>query len=279
MFYVLGHQRRVALANLAIAFPDQSPAEHQRIARQSFANAFGTVMTMFWTGRSAADEVGRYVDNAEEFRRFKAHENGHGLILLTLHYGDWELLGLASGASGLPVTVVARELPNRELARRLTALRALTGNVMIPQHRAVQRLFQALRRGETAAMLADLNARRETGGVWVNFFGLPVFNHNSVAALAVRTGAPICLLIAEPLPQGRVRIHNGGLIKYQPTGAYEQDVQRLSQLCADASEAAIRARPELWLWSYRRWRHRPTPAQGRYPFYSSYKDMGISPPA
>ena len=271
MFHLLGHERRIALANLRLAFGEsRPPAELHRLARASFANAHGSLVAMAWSPRFRKVDIRPFVENPEEYDRAKALQTERGLIMLTLHFGDWEMLGLATAAYGLKTTVVARELPNAALSQRITELRGLTGHTIIPQAGAVKRLLHGLRRGEAVGLLADLNGRREGGGVWLNFFGLPVFNNSSVAALALRTGAPICLLVAEPRPGGRVRILSSGPIQYTPTGDYGHDVQELSQCCLSAGEAMIREHPEYWLWNYRRWRHRPTPEQGRYPFYSSH---------
>ena len=271
MFCLLRRERQIALANCAVAFGDsRTPKERKWICRRSFENVFGTIASLIWAPRFSETDIRLYVDNGAEFTRINEFRGGRGIIMLTLHYGDWELMGQAAPAFGLPLTIVARSLPNVRLGEKITALRSQTGNSIIPQHGAVRRLFQELRRGGAVALLADLNARRDTGGVWLDFFGLPVFNNSSVAALSLRTGAPIWLMVAEPIPGGRVRLRSGNPIEYISTGDYENDVKQLSQLCLSAGEALIREKPELWLWSYRRWRHRPQEDQGRYPFYSSH---------
>lgn len=274
MFVVLRRERRVALANLELAFGERfTPSQRRQIAQESFRNVYGTLAGLLWAPRLRGQDLRQWVENSEAFAQARADDTGRGRILLTLHYGDWELLGLAAAAFGMPMTVVARAMPNQALADRLRAARELTGNQVISQAGAVRKLYQTLRAGGTVAMLADLNGRISGGGVWVNFFGLPVFNTASVAALALRTGATVGTFVAEPLSGGRVRVRYLGIIQYEPTGDWDADVAALTQRYMDTVESIIRERPEWWMWSYRRWRFRPTPEQGRYPYYSVYRPM------
>jgi Kdo2-lipid IVA lauroyltransferase/acyltransferase len=266
-------QRRVAFANLDLAFGDsKTPREKRRIARLSFQNSAATLVSLLWAPRINRQVVDELIEFApgDEHRISELYEQGKGLICLSLHYGDWEFLGLAMGFLGVPLTIVAQSLRNPALQARIEPLRTMSGQRVIPQAVATLKLLRALKRGGAIALLGDLNAGRRSGGVWVDFFGVPVFNNAAIAALALRTGAPVLCAVARPQPDGRLRLVFGRPIKYKPTGDYETDIQRLSQECLSVGEDLIRANPEFWLWSYKRWRLRRTADQGRYPFYSKY---------
>jgi KDO2-lipid IV(A) lauroyltransferase len=134
----------------------------------------------------------------------------------------------------------------------------------------VVKLFKAVSRGETVAVLIDVNARRGRGGVWLDFFGLPVFNTAAIAELAMRTGASIVFAAALPQPGRRIRVLFGPEIPVDATGDKETDVRTTSQRCLDEVAKLIRADPGPWLWTYKRWKRRPSPEVGRFPFYSKY---------
>jgi lauroyl/myristoyl acyltransferase len=104
----------------------------------------------------------------------------------------------------------------------------------------------------------------------LDFFGLPVYNHASAAALALHSGAAIVLGVAHPLGAGRVRAVYGPEIKYTLTGDHTKDLHTINQQCLAACEQVIREHPEHWLWSYRRWKFRPRAEQGRHPYYSRH---------
>ncbi len=270
-YYLSSERRRVALANLDIAFGDtKTSREKSRIARSSMQSAVATLICLLWSPRLTAENLQQWVEiDADSLARVREIQaQGTGIIFMTMHYGDWELLGLATGFYGIPMTVIQEAMPNEAMEKILGRLRAGSGHQFISQRFASIRLLKALKRGGSVAMLIDLNAMRRRGGVWIDFFGLPVFNNPTVAALAQRTGAAIILVVAHPLGDGRTKIVNGPQIKYTPTGDSDCDLRTISQECLKVCEQIIRDHPEHWLWAYKRWKFRPGPDLERYPYYS-----------
>src|SRR5439155_5105226 len=158
---------------------------------------------------------------------------GNGVILISAHYGDWELGLLAAGFLGAPCTTVTEPTTNPAIERMITGFRSASGHACVHPRFAMVKLFKALRRGGTIAMLIDVNARRGRGGVWLDFFGLPVFNTPAVAQLARRTGAAIVFVVAHPLPGRRVKLLFGPQIELGDSGDEDNDVQTTSQRCLD----------------------------------------------
>lgn len=272
-FHLLSRERRIALTNLEIAFgQSKSTAEKRPIALASFQNFARSFLGLFWTKRLRGAAMEKLIEvDAESLRLVREiHNRGRGIIFVALHYGDWELLGLATAKLGYPVTVVAEQTRNPHLERIFNRLRSQTGNRTILQRFAVTKLFKELKRGGSVALLIDLNAPQGRGGIWLEFFGLPVFNNYAVAALALRTSAAILPGIAHPLPDGRIRIVYGPEIPVETTGDHAADLRTISQRCLDACEKVIRERPDYWLWFYRRWKFRPSPEKGNFPDYSIY---------
>jgi len=272
-YVILAHDRAVARANLDIAFGDVMPRrEKRRLVRLAFHNAALNAAGLFWAPRLSPQNIRQYAeyDEASEewFRQIKGR--GKGVILVTPHYGDWELMSLAAGFAGAPYTTIMEPTKNPALERTITRLRSLSGHSIIHPRFAVVKLFKAVSRGETVAVLIDVNARRGRGGVWLDFFGLQVFNTAAVAELAMRTGAAIVFAAAHPLPGRRTRIQFGPEIEVSRSGDHERDVQVTSQRCLDECAKLIREKPDSWLWTYKRWKRRPTPEKDGYPFYSKY---------
>lgn len=272
-YAVLPEDRRVAYANLDIAFGDAMPRhEKRRIVRGTFQNLAANAVGLFWSPRISADNVRQYVDVDEANRGWfqEIQGRGNGVIFITPHYGDWELLSLASGYLGARYTGVMESTKNPAVGETISRLRSRSGHVIYPPRFAVVKLFKAVSRGETVGILIDVNARRGRGGVWLDFFGLPVFNTAAVAELAMRTGAAIVFAAALPLPGRRIKILFGPEIPVDRTGDKDRDVLTTSQRCLDECAKLVRADPGHWMWTYKRWKRRPTPEAGRFPFYSKY---------
>jgi lauroyl/myristoyl acyltransferase len=177
---------------------------------------------------------------------------------------------LATGFLGAPFLTVVESFKNPAVADLMSELRGRSGHTTAPPRFAVLKLFKALRRGGTIATLVDVNGRRGRGGVWLDFFGLPVFNAAAVADLAMRTGAAIVFVTAYPLPGYRTRMVYGPEVELSRTGDAEEDSRITNQRCLDLCADLIRQNPDHWLWTYKRWKRRPAPEIGRYPHYSKY---------
>jgi KDO2-lipid IV(A) lauroyltransferase len=169
--------------------------------------------------------------------------------------------------------VVTETMRNEDSERIFTRLRTRSGNIIVPQQGAALKLLRALRRKGSLALLIDLNAPDQSGGMWLDFFGLPAYSNTAAAALALRTGARIVGACTIPLPDGRVRLRFGPEIPCESTGDDQADMRRVSQACLNYCENVIREAPEFWLWSYKRWKHRQNKRPGNYPFYTTWKPM------
>ena len=266
-FAFRGRVRQISLENLDLAFGDtKSTAEKERIGRESLRSFVATVLGLFWGRRLTAENFREFVEIDETSLAYALDilKRGKGLVFATLHYGDWEILSLASRFVGLRLTIVQEVMRNEPLQDLFSRLRGVTGHRIVPQAFAATRVFRAIREGGGTALLVDLGSNRRGGGVWLDFFGLPVFSSPAFAALALRTGAPILFAHAMPLPDGRVRLVYGPEVPREPGDDERALAQRTLKLCEDL----IRRQPEYWLWSYKRWSPRPTEERGRYPEYS-----------
>ena len=135
---------------------------------------------------------------------------------------------------------------------------------MIYRQGAVRRVLKTLAAGEGVAMLIDQHMH-SPDAIWVDFFERPAATTSTLAALALRTGAPVIPVFALPLPGGRYRLIYEHAV--EPPAADGPDaIREFTQRCTDVLEMYVRRHPELWLWMHRRWRDAPVPdVQGDVP--------------
>ena len=191
-----------------------------------------------------------HVEGVEHLRRAAAA--GRGILVLTAHYGNWELLAAAHGLTGLPLSFVVRPLDDPILDDLAGRFRRRSGAELIVKHRAVREVMQALRRGRMVGILLDQNATRGEG-VFVPFFGVPASTSKGLALLALRTGAPVVPVFLRREPDGRHCMDVRPPLPAPP----DEDVLTYTAAFNAAIEAAIRRAPEQWLWMHARWRTRP----------------------
>ncbi|MGD1017778.1 MAG: lipopolysaccharide kinase InaA family protein [Verrucomicrobiia bacterium] len=272
-FHVAANERRIALTNLDIAFGStKSPEEKRGIARSAFQNFARSFLGLFWAKRLTPETLDKIVEIDPDILRMvqAAQARGKGIIFVTYHFGEWETLGVATALFGFPLMIVMEQLRNPHLTRIFERLRGHGVNQIILQRHAMTKLLKTLKRGEAVALLIDLNAVPSRGGIWLDFFGKPVFGFSGAAALARHTGAALIPAASHPLPDGRIRAVYGPEIPCANTGDEEADLQVTSQQCLRFCEDLIRREPERWLWFYRRWKFRPNAEQRDFPYYSRW---------
>lgn len=256
-----GH-RRLATRQLQAAFPSRTPRECRAIARKTFAH-FGRSLTMLLKFSTLTPEQmrTRVIHDGDERVR-EALKAGRGVLLVTGHFGFWELLGLAHPLVLPPMSVLARPLDNPYLHALLERTRMRTGNQVIYRRGAVRRVLRALNANECIAILIDQHIQ-PVDAVTVQFFDRPAATTSAVAALALRTGAAVIPLFGLPAADGKYRMVYEHPIELPGPDAADPIVE-LTQRCTDVLEMYVRRQPELWLWMHRRWRDE-SPVRGMFP--------------
>ena len=264
-FYMLDRpHRRVASTNLAQSFPARTQRERDTITRQMFCH-FGRLLFEMLKFSTLSDQaMRRRVEFEGEDRARHAYAQGKGVLFFTGHFGFWELHAIVHGLQLQPIGVLARALDNPHLNRLLEELRSRTGNTVIYRQGAVRRVLKTLNAGEGVAMLIDQHMH-SPDAIWVDFFERPAATTSTLAALALRTGAPVVPVFALPVAGGRYRMIYEHAVE-PPDADAPEAIREFTQRCTDVLEMYVRRNPELWLWMHRRWRDAPVAdVRGMYP--------------
>jgi len=250
----IGLRRRVARENLALAFPEKSDRERDEILREHY-HELGRVCIEYarFAGLANAPpgEVLTRITGAEHLQRVR--EEGRGAILLTGHFGNFELMG-AMLAKIHPTFVVVKPLSNPLMDEWITAERSSAALRLIPIGSAMRGAFAALKANHWIEMVADQDARRH--GVFVPFFGRLASTPVGPAELALRARAPIVMGFGFRLPDGRFELRIDPPLTIDSPKAPDA-AQRLTAAHTARLEAMIRERPSAWFWLHRRWKTPP----------------------
>jgi len=253
LFYVLhGRRRQLALDNLKAAFPSKTEKECLAVLRGTFGHFGRHVVDLLNFDKMTADEIMQLVQIEGEERVEQALARGKGAMYYTGHFGYWELQIMMHAVRFKPIVMVARTLDNPLLERVIERIRTRVGTRVIPRQGAVRGLLRALLDRESVGLMIDQHIQ-DRSAVMVDFFNRPASTTSTIAALALRTGAPIIPVFALPLPGGRYRMIYEAPI--QPPDDDDPDaVRTYTQRCTDLLEMYVRRYPELWFWMHRRWR-------------------------
>ena len=272
-FYALdGKHRRVAMTNLSQSFPTRTRVELRAIARQMFKHFGRLLFEILKFSTLSPQAMLRRVEFEGEDRARLAYAQGRGVLFFTGHFGFWELHAVVHGLQLRPIGVLARALDNPLLNGLLEDVRGRTGNSVIYRQGAVRRVLKTLAAGEGVAMLIDQHMH-SADAIWVDFFERPAATTSTLAALALRTGAPVVPVFALPVPGGRYRMIYEHAVE-PPQGEGPDAIREFTQRCTDVLEMYVRRHPELWLWMHRRWRDAPVPeGRGMFPAAQANEDV------
>jgi Kdo2-lipid IVA lauroyltransferase/acyltransferase len=251
--------RRVGMMNLTIAFPDKPQAERARILRTSMLNLGRMAAELAHLPRLSDGELREMVQFEDEawLREALTWERPTGVLILSGHFGNWELLVYAQGRRGHPVTMVHRPMRNPLIDRWLNAVRARAGTRLVRKHHAAGEVLRALRQKQLLVLPFDQNSTRGLG-VFVDFFGLPASTNAGLARVALRADAPIVpAFIVRQGRSARHVVHLLPIMEAERTGDMQADVFATTARLSAVFEEMVRRFPEQWLWVHKRWKTRP----------------------
>jgi KDO2-lipid IV(A) lauroyltransferase len=240
------------MKNLAAAFPTRPEAERRALARAMFAHFGSLLLELLKFSTYTHEQMVAAVDVEGDERVRNAYEQDRGVLFFTGHFGYWEIHALVEPLIHPPISVLARPLDNPQLHDMLERIRTKTGNSVIYREGAVRKVLRELAANHGVALLIDQHLHTPDA-VFVDFFQRAAATTSALAALALRTGAPVIPVFALPLPHGRYRLVYEHPVDPPQTESPDA-IRDFTQRCTDVLEMYVRRHPELWLWMHRRWR-------------------------
>jgi KDO2-lipid IV(A) lauroyltransferase len=259
MYALSSGTRRLALEHLALAFGETlTPAARERIARACFRNVlrcFAEVVK-FDVIRSRLDDYVS-VEGLENLEAALGRQQG--VIVVTGHMGNWELLAAYCALKGLPVAAVARRIYNPQLNRLIVDFRAQNSvkTILREGPSSSREILSVLRRKGILAMVIDQDTHAPS--VSVPFFGQPARTPAAAASLALRGNLPVLAAFAQRRPGGGHRLSFTAPLTIERSGDRKRDIIELTRVLNRTLEERVRANPAEWVWWHRRWRRGPAP--------------------
>jgi len=258
LFLIDRKHRERALANLRRSFPDMSEPQRVELARRSMQQMIMLFVEVLFTTRLIRiDTWCQYVelDNFKEVLDMLLRRE-RGLILLTGHYGNWEILGYVLATLGFETTSIARPLDNPYVNHWLLGVREKQGQRIIDKTGATTEVAPLLASGGTVGFIADQNAGSK--GVFVDFFGRKASTYKSIGLLAMEYQVPVVIGYARRVGRN-FRFHVGAQDIIYPADWKDQNdpLRYITQRYTKAIEDFVRADPVQYLWIHRRWKSRP----------------------
>lgn len=252
-FGLFKSKRKIAIENLKLAFGNEmSEGEIKDMAKKCFHHFGFLIFDTLWFMKKRESHL-KTITHIKGIDILKKTIGlGKGVIILSAHFGNWEIIPHVLVSEGIQINAIARKFDNPYLDKVIKKFRERSGNRIIYKQDAKKEAVETLKKGGCLAILADQNTLKDRG-VFVDFFGIPACTSTGPAIFHLKYDSPIIPIfcytdrnynyiieIKEPLPT-------------KP----EDDVLKITQRYTKIIEDEIRKRPHLWLWLHQRWREKP----------------------
>lgn len=256
---VTPRRQRVADANIAATFPAMSAAERKRVRRRSTCNVMRTMLETLKLSSLSPAQVDALIEPVDLTAVREAHREGRGLILVSAHFGNWEVLGAYVAHLLGGVAVVAREGGDARKNALINDGRERHG-VQVLGRNDVLAMLRLLKSGGALAILPDQHAA--DGGVQMDFLGRPAWVFTGPALLAQRTNARVFVGFCVRYGNDPFRLEVFPEVQLADCGDRDADVVENTRRINRLIEQAILAHPDNYLWLHRRWKaQRPRPSE------------------
>ncbi|MCP3872339.1 MAG: lysophospholipid acyltransferase family protein [Desulfobacteraceae bacterium] len=255
-YKVDARHRKVVIDNVQSAYPKKySDSQARSFARKNFKHISGILFELIWSYSKKKEELKKFftIKGLEYFKAGK--DKGRGVILLTCHMGNFELMVPAFSKVDDHAYILYRQLDFKPLDRIVSELRQRFGFSVIPIRNASQKVIKILRDGGNVGTLLDQNVDWYKG-VFVDYFGRPACTNNGLAKLVMNAKAvviPMFIMkkerkfVFEIFPE----------IPIQITGDTIKDIEKNTQNFVSAIEIMVRKCPEQYFWVHNRWKTKP----------------------
>lgn len=251
--------RRVARINLRIAFPSMGEKEAQRIIRRCYQRMGTSAAEFIHIPKMDAGYIRKHfrIEGVEHIRE-SMDRHGQPAMVMTGHFGNWELLSHVYGSVVAPAAFIVRPLKSPVLDRIVTERREWVGNFVIRKEDSAKEVMKVLRRNILVGILIDQNVDRHKG-ILVDFFTRKAYTTFGIArlALAIRAAVHPGFIFRDPARKFHHVLRFGPPVPIDYDAPREEEVPRVTRRCNEELEKAIRESPDQWMWFHRRWKTRP----------------------
>ncbi len=259
LVYTIDKRRReLTISNLSMAFPEKTSEEIKQLSKDVYTELSKTIseILFMFVGKFDIDNAIKNQDDIKEKIENIAANSPHGVVLMTAHFSNWELLAHFLARHGLPMLVVGREGNNKLIDQNITIpFRNQYGNRATTKDKAMLSMSKALKKGGTVGLLIDQKTEPKNS-VKVDFFGRRADTTISVAMLKLKFNPLVIPVFIARQDDGMYKVIMNDPIDYQADEIEDQEkkLEAMTLKYNQAMEAVIREYPAQWFWMHNRWR-------------------------
>ena len=251
-YHILKIRRPLVEANLALTFPQKKSSEIKALACKVYRNQAENIIEVLRLPMiKTAEDAARLLDIDARKILAKTVEQNKGCVLLSAHFGNWELLALCSGLLVAPMTIVVKQVKNQVIDRQINLWRTMRGNRTVYDWLALREGLRTLRKGGILSVLGDQSD--PTGSFFTEFLGRRTSVFLGPAFFALNAGVPLFVAMCRRTEGGRYTVDIEE-VDTTSSGKERVDAEELARRYTKVLERYIYKYPEEWFWLHNRWK-------------------------
>ena len=255
VYYIVRYRRKVVRQNLLHSFPEKSISEiiHiEKIFYKYFCDLSFEIIKMQSISREELDRRVRF-NNLAEVEKY--YQSGKNVLACSSHYCNWEwgMLALSQKLSATPY-VIYKPLNDKAYENWFNQMRVKFGNVFIPMKQTLRALVDTKNKATMFCFAGDQTPVKHEAKYWIQFLHQPTAVLLGLEKIALKTDRPVIYFNMKPLSRGYYEI-DCHVICEKPSASQGHQI---SNSTFAFLESIINDNPPYWLWTHRRWKHKPT---------------------
>ncbi len=254
LYYIIGYRKNVVYKNLKNSFPEKSDEERKIIAKKFYRYFADLIVEIVKMKTISRQEMSKRVSviNPELVANFL--NNGQSIMIVTGHYANWEW-GIPRYAlmTDQPLLAIYKPLSNKEFEKTFNDMRIRFGGKMVVMRDTIRQIFAHKDQVHSTVFLGDQTPTRTGSDYFIDFLNQPTLVFKGIEKIARKTNYPIVYCHIDRIKRGYYQVEFTTLVK-NPSETKENEITLIHSLFL---ENIIKRKPELWLWSHKRWKHKP----------------------
>lgn len=252
LYYVAAYRKDVVRKNLGMAFPDKSEREITVLAKKFYKQLAETAFEIVKARRMSKADFRKRVKlvNPELLEEY-SNQYKDSVIITTIHQGNWEwMLHGATSILNIPIDPVYKPLHDKVTDKLIFDIRSQFGSRPLSMAKSVKDILRRRKEFRLFIMVADQSPTRSERGLWTTFLNREAAFYLGAETIAKMTKFPVLFVQCRRVKRGYYEMEFHEMAK----PPYEKSSHDITHRFVSLAEMAIRAEPESWLWTNRRWK-------------------------
>ena len=253
-YYVFGYRLKTVSTNLKNAFPDKSAPERKRIAKEFYRYLADLIVEIIKMKNISKEQITKrmFLQNPELIHHY--FDSNRSIILVTGHYGNWEWgIPRIALVSDHPSLIIYKPLNNKGFETIFNNMRTRFGGIMVPMKSTLRKIIEYKSEPHASVFLSDQTPTSTGSDYFIDFLNQPTLAFKGIEKIARKTNFPIVYCHIDRVKRGYYQAKFTTLVEH-PKDLKENEITLLHNKFL---EKIIEKKPELWLWSHKRWKHKP----------------------